>query len=73
MVHEKVLSTPQQGLSDEDVHKTRNEANEAALKIALYVLRTMNEEERARTLEQSKTVFCLTSLYLSEEFAVATH
>uniref|UniRef100_A0A4W6BSE2 B30.2/SPRY domain-containing protein n=1 Tax=Lates calcarifer TaxID=8187 RepID=A0A4W6BSE2_LATCA len=53
MVHEKVLSTPQQGLSDEDVHKTRNEANEAALKIALYVLRTMNEEERARTLEQS--------------------
>ncbi|GLD70664.1 uncharacterized protein AKAME5_002198200, partial [Lates japonicus] len=57
MVHEKVLPTPQQGLSDEDeqenVHKTRNEANEAALKIAVYVLRTMNEKERAHTLEQS--------------------
>ncbi|GLD74363.1 protein NLRC3-like isoform X2 [Lates japonicus] len=37
----------------EDVHETRNEANEAALKIALHVLRTMNEEEHAQTLEQS--------------------
>ncbi|XP_070768781.1 NACHT, LRR and PYD domains-containing protein 3-like [Enoplosus armatus] len=55
--HKKVL-----GLSEEDEHEDvingqpvefDDEADEAVLKIALHILRTMNKDEHADTLEQS--------------------
>ncbi|XP_067456456.1 NLR family CARD domain-containing protein 3-like isoform X7 [Thunnus thynnus] len=60
--HKKVLSTKHEGLFEEDEQEEElpdplvesdDETNEAALKIALHVLRKMNEEEHAHTLEQS--------------------
>ncbi|XP_067456455.1 NLR family CARD domain-containing protein 3-like isoform X6 [Thunnus thynnus] len=59
--HKKVLSTKHEGLFKEDEQEDElpdpqvefdDETNEAALKIALHVLRKMNEEEHAHTLEQ---------------------
>ncbi|CAK6981162.1 Hypothetical predicted protein [Scomber scombrus] len=61
-VHKKVLSTKHEGLFEEDEQEDEltdppvesdNETSEAALKIALHVLRTMKEDEHAHTLEQS--------------------
>ncbi|XP_051261352.1 NACHT, LRR and PYD domains-containing protein 3 isoform X2 [Dicentrarchus labrax] len=54
----KVLSGKQKGLLQEDVLdgqlvESDNETNEAALKFALHILRTMNEDEQAHSLEQS--------------------
>lgn len=63
--HKKVLSTKHKGLFEEDEQEDTpddqpvdfdDETNEAALKIALHILRTMNEDEHAHTLEQSKTL-----------------
>ncbi|XP_041798390.1 NACHT, LRR and PYD domains-containing protein 5-like isoform X3 [Chelmon rostratus] len=60
--HKKVLSTKHKGLFEEDEQEDTpddqpvdfdDETNEAALKIALHILRTMNEDEHAHTLEQS--------------------
>ncbi|XP_042279039.1 NACHT, LRR and PYD domains-containing protein 12-like isoform X1 [Thunnus maccoyii] len=60
--HKKVLSTKHEGLFKEDEQEDEppdspvefdDETSEAALKIALHVLRKMNEEEHAHTLEQS--------------------
>ncbi|XP_044214907.1 NACHT, LRR and PYD domains-containing protein 3-like [Thunnus albacares] len=60
--HKKVLSTKHEGLFEEDEQVDElpdspfefdDETSEAALKIALRVLRKMNEEEHAHTLEQS--------------------
>lgn len=59
----KVLSETHKGLLNEDEKEDAlydqpvefdDETSEAALKIALHILRTMNEDGHARTLEQSK-------------------
>lgn len=57
--HKKVLSTKQKGWFEEDEPVDSpvafdDETNEAALKVALHVLRTMNEDEYADALQQSK-------------------
>lgn len=61
--HKKVLSAKHKGLFEEDEQdvilddqqvESDGETSEAALKIALHILRTMNEDEHVRTLEQSK-------------------
>ena len=61
--HKKVLSTKHEGLFKEDEQEDElpdplvesdDETREAALKIALHVLRKMNEDEHAHTLEKSK-------------------
>ncbi len=63
--HKKVLSAQHKGLFEEAeqdfvLHDQQvefdDEINEAALKIALHILRTMKEDEHAHTLEQSKRV-----------------
>ncbi|KAM9353379.1 uncharacterized protein ABDE67_005752 [Symphorus nematophorus] len=60
--HKKVLSAKQEGLFEEDNQEDAlddqpvecdKETNEAALKIALHILRTMKEDGHALTLEQS--------------------
>ncbi|KAI3361168.1 hypothetical protein L3Q82_012912 [Scortum barcoo] len=60
--HQKVLSAKHQGLFVEDEQdvahddeqvESDDETKEAALKIALHILRTMNEDEHVRTLQQS--------------------
>ncbi|TMS01294.1 NLR family CARD domain-containing protein 3 [Larimichthys crocea] len=56
--HKKVLSTKQKGWFEEDEPVDSpvgfdDETNEAALKVALHVLRTMNEDEYADALQQS--------------------
>ncbi|XP_067456452.1 NLR family CARD domain-containing protein 3-like isoform X5 [Thunnus thynnus] len=60
--HKKILSTKHEGLFEEDEQEDEppdspvefdDETREAALKIALHVLRKMNEDEHAHTLEQS--------------------
>ncbi|KAM7421631.1 hypothetical protein PAMA_015672 [Pampus argenteus] len=60
--HKKVLSAKHRGLFEEDEQEdeipempveSEDETSEPALKIALHVLRNMNEEDHAQTLEQS--------------------
>ncbi|XP_067365677.1 NACHT, LRR and PYD domains-containing protein 3-like isoform X1 [Channa argus] len=60
--HKEVLSETHKGLFDEDMQDDQvpdqpaefdDDTSEAALKIALHILRTMNKEGHARTLEQS--------------------
>ncbi|XP_044062900.1 NACHT, LRR and PYD domains-containing protein 3-like isoform X2 [Siniperca chuatsi] len=60
--HQKVLSAKHKGLFEEDEQEDvidgqpvefDDETSEAALKIALHILRTMNEDEHAHILEQS--------------------
>ncbi|XP_030604795.1 NACHT, LRR and PYD domains-containing protein 3-like isoform X2 [Archocentrus centrarchus] len=60
-IHKTVLSAKHKGLFEEDKQedvvdgalKSDDETNEAALKIALHILRTMNQDEDANTLEQN--------------------
>ena len=74
--HTKVLSAKHEGLFEEDNQEDTlddqpvqfdEETNEAALKIALHILRTMNEDEHARTLEQSKRLHVTVLLYVCLE------
>ncbi|XP_036928904.1 NACHT, LRR and PYD domains-containing protein 3-like isoform X2 [Acanthopagrus latus] len=60
--HTKVLSAKHKEMSEEDEQEdvlddqpmeTDEETKEAALKIALHILRSMNEDEHAHTLERS--------------------
>lgn len=61
--HKKVLSEKHKGLFEEEEQEDvlddqpvecDVETSEAALKIALHILRAMHEDEHAHTLEQSK-------------------
>ncbi|XP_026172412.1 NLR family CARD domain-containing protein 3-like isoform X2 [Mastacembelus armatus] len=59
--HKKVLSAEHKGLfgedeqedADDEPAETNTETGEAVLKIALHILRTLNEEGHAHTLEKS--------------------
>ena len=44
----------QEDVLDDQLMAFDEETNEAALKFALHILRSMNEDEPAHTLEQSK-------------------
>ena len=61
--HTKVLSAKHKEMFEEDEQEAvlddqpmeiDEETNEAALKFALHILRSMNEDEHAHTLERSK-------------------
>ena len=54
--HTKVLSAKHKELFEEDDQQMEidEETKEAALKFALHILRSMNEDEHAHTLERSK-------------------
>lgn len=77
--HKKVLSETHKGLlkEDEQEHASNDqpvefdEATEAALKIALHILRTMNKDGHARTLEQSKKMHVIFVCVLEERTVVA--